>query len=292
MGKAKPVHHEGTWPVPYLSRLEGNNISAGQSLLIRGYVTEKKSIDINLGTGAHVETDGDRDNILMQISTRMDKKMIVLNSLTGNKWGNEKKLKCPFNVGHEFDFRIRVHENRFEIFGNRQPLGDYPLTQPLTALTHIYVTGAAELSTVSWEGKYYNLPYEALIPDHFKPGRKLNVSGEWTKDKDGRPTAKRFAINLFVNSDLALHFQTRFDEKHIVRNSQVADKWQEEVKTGKWPFKRTDNNFDMIISCEEREFKMYIDGILHSTFAHRLPAHNINKITIEGDAELHAVHLK
>ncbi len=57
-----------------------------------------------------------------------------------------------------------------------------------------------------------NMAYEALIPDHFKPGRRLNVSGEWLDDK-AKKLPKELKISLYAGNNIALHFNPRFERK-------------------------------------------------------------------------------
>ena len=45
-------------------------------------------------------------------------------------------------------------------------------------------------------------------------------------------------------------------------------------------------------TLETGSLQCFVDGEEQCSFAHRLPSTDINKITIEGDASLHAVHLK
>jgi hypothetical protein len=56
------------------------------------------------------------------------------------------------------------------------------------------------------------MAYEALIPDHFKPGRRLNVSGEWLDDK-AKKLPKELKISLYAGNNIALHFNPRFERK-------------------------------------------------------------------------------
>jgi len=303
MGKKqeKPAQRLPTWPVPYLSRLEAgaNVISPGQSVLVRGYINTKKStFDISLGTGPRVDGN-DRDDILLFISTNVNNGTVTLNSLTNNQWQKEVKLKHTFKVGPTFEYRIRAHEDRYEIFADRHHLVDFPYRQSLSQLSHIYVTGEVELCYVTWEGKYYNVPYEATIQsrntpnsaDNFKLGQRLNVTGQWVANKQTKKPAQRFSINLYAGNDIAFHFQPRFSEKAVIRNSQVDNNWQKEEKKGGFPFDRT-RNFDVTLICEEKGFKCIVDGVDFCTFNHRLTTRPIDRILIDGDIDLHAVHLK
>ncbi|NXA39440.1 LEG2 protein, partial [Eudromia elegans] len=58
---------------------------------------------------------------------------------------------------------------------------------------------------------------------NMKAGDSLKIKGKISEDAD------RFVINLgYSSSDLALHFNPRFDESVIVCNSKCSEAWQEE----------------------------------------------------------------
>ncbi|KFO81690.1 Galectin-2, partial [Cuculus canorus] len=66
--------------------------------------------------------------------------------------------------------------------------------------------------------------FEILNLD-MKTGDTLKVKGKISDDSD------RFSINLGCSSsDLALHFNPRFDESAIICNSKCSKAWQEEYR--------------------------------------------------------------
>jgi hypothetical protein len=277
-----------TLPVPHLTRLEGTEIKPGQSIVIRGFATMNDRFDIYLGTGSNLGGEPEsteRDNVVLHMGVDMDKKRISLNSLDKQVWGKEEKAKNPFKAGEEVNIRLRAHDNFFEIFGNHRELCQYDHRLPLTAITHIYISGAIELFSCSWEGKYYSIPYEAGVPGNFIPGRKLYVSAEPEK------SVKNFCVNLMKGGDIAFHLSVRWNEKDVVRNNRINGEWQMEEREGPFPFHKK-NSFDLVIACEQHLFKVIHDGQEICTFAHRVDPKDIDKIEISGDVQLQGVDLK
>jgi hypothetical protein len=57
------------------------------------------------------------------------------------------------------------------------------------------------------------------------------------------------------NGDIALHFNPRFDEKHVIRNSLAANEWGNEEREGKNPFEKG-VGFDLVIINEQYGFQV------------------------------------
>lgn len=274
-----------TWPVPYLSKLEGNGVQPGQSVVIRGQVLAKETFEINLTSGPRVDSEPFSD-IALHISVRPGEKAIVLNSYKGGQWAKEKREKNIFKEGEPFDIRIRAHDDKFEIFTNQKELCNFEHRHPLTSITHLFIKGAIELHGVNWGGKYYPVPYQAAIEGGFTPGKRLFISGIPELKK-----TKRFNVNLLAGKDIALHIGIRFDEKAVVRNSQQGGAWQSEEREGKFPFEK-EKAFDLTVVNEPYAFQIFVDGKQFAAFAHRMEPRGVLGIQVEGEVELQGVHVK
>lgn len=267
-------------PVPYLSRLEGGGLQPGQSIVIHGTQTGE-TFNVNLMAGPKYA----QDNIPMHVSFRRKEKSTVFNTFSDGAWGKEEKKKEPFKEDEPFDLRIRAHDNHFEVFANKKELHNFEYRQPLNSINHLFISGDVQLSGVSWGGKYYPVPYQAGVEGGFTPGKKLFISG--VPDKK----AKNFQVNLLAGQDIAFHVSVRFDEKHVVRNSQQGGQWQAEEKEGKLPLDK-DVAFDMTIVNEPFAFQLFFNNNHFCSFAHRLDPNAVQALKILGDVELHGVHVK
>jgi hypothetical protein len=173
-----------------------------------------------------------------------------------------------------------------------------------------------QITHIHWGGKYYPVPYESGIPgEGLAPGKTLLVFG--TPEKKG----KRFHINLLKkNGDIALHFNPRFDEKAIVRNSLISNEWGNEEREGKIPLEKG-IGFDLKIVNEEYafqvsrrrplrvrrpipckvaraeqskailKFQIFINEERFCTYAHRLEPHDLHGIQIGGDVEITGIQI-
>jgi len=267
--------------IPYLAKLD-NTIQPGQSLVVRGVPIGKK-LDINLATGPNV--DGYHgDNIALHISWRQHEKKIVLNSYEDGQWKKEESHGgAAIKENEPFDLRVRAHDDRFEIFLEHKKLADFHYRLPVNMISHVFVTGDVRLQALAWEGNYYPIPYKGGIPGHFGPGRKLFITG--VPDKD----VKKIEINLYAGHDIAFHFNPRFGDKVIVRNSKLGGTWgNEEREGGKFPFAK-DKQFDIVIVSEGDALQVYVDGEHHSAFKNRVPPNAIDGLEILGDLQLQAI---
>uniref|UniRef100_A0A915KCS8 Galectin n=1 Tax=Romanomermis culicivorax TaxID=13658 RepID=A0A915KCS8_ROMCU len=268
-------------PLPYLSRLEGNGLEPGQTVVIKGIETGDH-FNVSFLTGANFESS----DIPFHISVRLKDKVAILNDRKASKWGKEEKKKEPFKEGEKVDLRVRAHENKFEVYANGKLMGEFEYRQPLNSINHLYIDGTVELHSVNWGGKYYPVPYQAGVEGGFATGKRLTVSGIPEKK------AESFSINLInAANEIAFHFNPRFNKKLIVRNSQLGGTWGTEEIEGKFPL-ALDTLFDINIVNEPYALQVYINDQHFCAFAHRAEPNTIRGLKIEGDVELQGVHVK
>lgn len=274
-----------TWPVPYTSRLEGSGVQPGQCVIIKAAVLGEKGdnmrFSVNLKSGPN-----DGDSCQFHMSARMDDNKFIFNTFENGEWAKEERSKNKMKEGDPFDIRIRAHDSHFEVFVDRRENHNFEYRQPLSRVTHLYIEGGIALHSVNWGGKYYPVPYQAGIDGGLRPGKRLCVSG--ILEQKG----KAFAINLLQpNGDIALQVNPRFDEKVIVRNAEIGGSWGSEEREGKLPIEKKEI-FDIIIVNETYAFQVFLNGEHFTAFAHRTDPDNINGVRIDGDVELHGVHVK
>ncbi|CAJ0596171.1 unnamed protein product [Cylicocyclus nassatus] len=284
-----------TLAMPYLSRLEGNHLQPGQSLIVRGIITGDDSFVINLTSGPIVEADEPGevlDNRLLSIRCDVGKGKICFNACVDGEWGKlfcfgEGAIKQRYHVQDEFDIRVRCFEDQFHIYVEHRLVAKFAHYVPMNNISHVYVNGDVLLYCVSWEGKFYQVPYAADIPGNFYASRRLFISGIVPK------AAKQFVIDFHAGMELATRVRIVFPLKKVLRTSRTNERWGPEERIGDFafPFKRK-HTFDLLIYCSESKFEMFVNDCLFATFDHRIPPSQINKLSIEGDISLLGVHLK
>lgn len=271
-----------SYPIPYKSQLQ-EKFEPGQTLIVKGStIPESQKFSINF----HCKSaDFSGNDVPLHIAVRFDEGKVVLNSFSKGEWGKEERKSNPLKRGDPFDFRIRAHDNKFQIIIDQKEFKEYDYRLPLTGITHFSVDGDVYLNHVHWGGKYYPVPYESGISSGFQVGKKLYIFG--TPEKK----ARRFNVNLLrKNGDIALHFNPRFDEKAVVRNALQAGEWGNEEREGKIPFEKG-IGFDLVISNEPTQFHITVNDTHFVNFAHRSDPNDITGLQIQGDIELTGIQI-
>ncbi|XP_076360325.1 galectin-4-like isoform X1 [Tachypleus tridentatus] len=139
---------------------------------------------------------------------------------------------------------------------------------------------------------FYNptLPFSCSLYEGLHSGEMIYISGY--------PTASpyRFAINLQTGTgpypppDVAFHFNPRFDDRSVVRNAQIKNKWgSEECHIPFFPFS-PHVNFDMIIRVADEKYVVAVNGQQFIEFKHRvMPLSIVSVLAVSGDVVLTSV---
>lgn len=271
-------------PVPYISRLL-TELKPGQTLTVHGHVLpEAQRFEINLLSEC-TEINPHMGSVPLHMSVRFDEEKIVLNTFKVGQWDKEERHSNPLGKDKEFDIRIRVHEERFEILVNQQHMTDYKHRILYTEIDHLQVIGDVKLTGVHWGGRYFEVPFQATFHGtSLKNGQRVFVYGIPTGD---------FSINFVgSNGDWLFHLNPRFSEKKIVRNSQKDGVWGTEEREGKFPLAKGEA-VDIIIQNESYSIQLYINGQHYCSFAHRItdPNNDYTFLRIDGKIDITGVEV-
>uniref|UniRef100_A0AAF5PVA7 Galectin n=2 Tax=Wuchereria bancrofti TaxID=6293 RepID=A0AAF5PVA7_WUCBA len=275
---------ETNYPVPYRSKLT-EPFEPGQTLMVKGKTAEDSvRFTINLHNTA---ADFSGNDVPLHVSIRFDEGKIVFNTFSKGEWGKEERKSNPYKKGDDIDIRIRAHDSKYTIYVDQKEVKEYEHRVPLSSVTHFSIDGDVLITYIHWGGKYYPVPYESgLSGDGLVPGKSLLIFA--TPEKKG----KRFHINLLKkNGDIALHFNPRFDEKAIVRNSLIAGEWGNEEREGKMVLEKG-IGFDLEIKNEEYAFQVFLNSERYATYAHRVDPREINGLQIGGDLEVSGIQMR
>ncbi|XP_061031107.1 galectin-9 isoform X2 [Eubalaena glacialis] len=247
---------------------------------------------------------------------------VVCNTKQKGSWGpEERKMQMPFQRGCPFELCFLVQSSEFKVMVNKNLFTQYAHRVPFQRVNAICVTGAVQLSYISFQppgiwpassapitqtiihtvqstpgqtfpnpmippmaypNPTYPIPFFTSIPGGLYPSKRITVSGTVLSN------AQRFYINLCSGRDIAFHLNPRFDEDAVVRNTQINSRWGSEERSlsRQMPFCRG-QSFSVWIMCEGSCLKLAVDGQHLCEYYHRLknlPA--INSLEVGGDIQL------
>lgn len=117
----------------------------------------------------------------------------------------------------------------------------------------------------------------------------LTVDGVITVKGTTTPDCDSFSINMGTgtdfNEDIALHFNPRFSQEEVVRNT-LSGGWGEEETDGGFPFTR-DSAYEITIVVKEGHYQVSVNGSPFCDYAHRLPIASVMNIFVTGDTRAH-----
>ncbi|XP_028834648.1 galectin-3 isoform X1 [Denticeps clupeoides] len=132
-------------------------------------------------------------------------------------------------------------------------------------------------------GGMLSVPYEMPLHAGVMPRLMITIIGKPV------PGADRFNIDFVKESDVVFHFNPRFPEQTIVRNSFLGGYWGPEEREGSFPFIQG-QQFELKILVEGDMFKVAVDGIHLLEYEHRTGGlEDVTLLRVVGDVALYSV---
>lgn len=132
------------------------------------------------------------------------------------------------------------------------------------------------------------MPFKLPLHGSVKPGTILTLTGCFGDDAD------RIGINLDASptyklrhkahtelENTALHFNPRFDENCVVRNTMTEGKWGEEERAGEMPFTKG-LDFVLKIICTSDDYEIDVNGKDFARYRHRIPPESVDFLNLWG----------
>nr|WBW70069.1 venom protein [Lampona murina] len=151
---------------------------------------------------------------------------------------------------------------------------------------------ALAVPVINAQGLHYKnprFPLNIKLPDNLECGTKIYVHGAVFKD------ASRFALNLKdaeKDANTFFHFNPRFDEGCVVRNSRLDEAWGDEEREGGNPFVPGEP-FLVCFSASVDGYEVEVNGAPFIVYRHRegMALCDVTHITMSGDVTIYGVHI-
>ncbi|CAB1316219.1 unnamed protein product [Coregonus sp. 'balchen'] len=137
----------------------------------------------------------------------------------------------------------------------------------------ISVDGGVEIQSIAFSNPAVTVvPYKNIMAVGLYQGKNIIIQGVVNHNAD------KFCVNLRFNSGVALHFNPRFNENVVVRNSLLKEQWGPEERTGACP------------STEASLLRVMVNGAQMFSYNHRhFLLQQIDILEVEGDVSLSSV---
>ncbi|XP_017346983.1 galectin-9 isoform X2 [Ictalurus punctatus] len=263
--------------IPFTGSIQGG-LQDGKCITVCGRALPGANrFHVNLQCGSRPDA-----NVALHFNPRYDHSSgyIVTNTKQNNCWGTEESIyQALFPMGSPFILLILVTSHSYKISVNGIHVMDYKHRIPFNMVDTITVDGMVEVNTIGFQ-EAVSVPYKTNINGGLWPGRNISIQGVVNAH------ASRFEINLRHRNGIAFHYNPRFDENLVVRNTQTAWQWGSEERSGEIPFHRG-QNFQIIISCNPQHYNVFVNGNQVHTYIHRFTnLSEIDVLEVSGDLSL------
>ncbi|XP_072548021.1 galectin-9-like [Salminus brasiliensis] len=304
--------------IPFTGSIQGG-LQEGKSIIVSGRVLPGANrFHVNLQCGSRHAAD-----IALHFNPRYDgSEFIVTNTFQHSRWGTEeRKYQALFPPGNVFTLQIMVTRASYKISVNGAHVMEYNHRIPFNMVDTIVVDGMVEVNSIAFQNPapyfpqpgfpgispaqstfqaqnaypvgsampafptapFFTVPYKTVISGGLHPGKNINIQGVVN------PQARRFAFDLRHNGGVAFHYNVRFDENVVVRNTLMGQQWGSEERHGGLPFYKG-QPFQVIISCNPHHYNVFVNGQQVHTYNHRFTKlQDIDLLDISGDLSLTSV---
>lgn len=292
--------------VPYSGDIPGG-MFPNKTIYIQGCVppqSDRFHVNLQSGVGDGVP------NVALHFNPRFQggQSLVVCNTKTGGKWGAEQRHSenVPFGQGKNFELTILCELNEFKVAVNGRHFTDYKhRVANLQQITAVSVAGKVQVNTIRYHppsaGWYRGQPGAQIVNPSSPYTGPIGAAGLQygtmiSVKLTVSPNPNRFAINLNgayygpQQDDIAFHFNPRFPERTIVRNSKQSNKWGGEERGGVFPF-APNGTHEVAILCLKKCFRVQVDGHHVIDYNHRHNVETVKSMSVAGDVTIRDINI-
>uniref|UniRef100_A0A2I9LP00 Galectin n=1 Tax=Centruroides hentzi TaxID=88313 RepID=A0A2I9LP00_9SCOR len=264
-------------------------LNIGSKIYIKGIVPNDCSrFSVNLQRGACDETA----DVYFHFNPRFPSdagRHVVRNSRYKEEWGKEETDgESPFVPGKPFFMILTSYRNTYEVEVNGDLFCSFTHRENLSLsnVTHLCIEGNLIVQSLHIPVETMPKHLRLAIPGNAKIGDIYNIRG--TVNHGAEEWVANIQCGPGKHDDIVLHFNPRFQDRNVVRNTRSDDNWGSEEKKGKMPFEEGEQ-FYLQIAVSSEEFNIRVNKSPFALFSHRLDVSYASVLYIEGDVNIEDV---
>ncbi|KAL7878435.1 hypothetical protein AOLI_G00094090 [Acnodon oligacanthus] len=299
--------------IPYVGTIP-ERITQDKAICFQGTVPENASeFAINFKTGP-----SNQDDIAFQFKPNIGQK-VALNSFRNGSWENEESASDkPFSKGKPFNMFVVIGAEGYEVYVNGMKHCMFKHRIPVEKVSHLEICGDVSMHILGYIDKWSSssffmeqqkisgfgssswsaspiqlevshpvsnpaIPYVGPIPEGIKPDMAICFQGTVPEK------ASQFAVNFKTGpsnqDDIAFQFKPNIGQK-VVLNSFRNGSWESEESASDKPFTKGADFSMFVVICAEG-YEVYVNGMMHCMFKHRIPVEKVSHLEICGDVSMH-----
>ncbi|XP_072884987.1 galectin-7-like [Hemitrygon akajei] len=136
-----------------------------------------------------------------------------------------------------------------------------------------------------------SIPFRGSIVNGLQDGKLIIIQGQVPEH------ARRFAVNFMCGSsekptsDIAFHFNMRYDQSAVVCNTLQCESWGCEERKEEIPIK-VGVYFELMFKTQNHGFQVSVNGQHLLDYNHRLPLIRVDTLSIWGDVHVKTITFK
>uniref|UniRef100_A0A3B1KK49 Galectin n=1 Tax=Astyanax mexicanus TaxID=7994 RepID=A0A3B1KK49_ASTMX len=224
----------------------------------------------------------DGDDVALHFNPLIGQK-VTLSSFRNGKWESEESASAePFTKGAPFTMFFAINtEEGYEVFVNGVKHCMFKHRIPVEKVSTLNIGGDVSLNMIGYINVSTTvIPYVGTIPEGIKPDMAVCFQGTVPADSDQY-------VLLYYGDDVALHFKPCIGQK-VTLNSFRNGKWESEESASAEPFTRG-APFTMFFAINTEGYEVFVNGVKHCMFKHRIPVEKVSTLNIGGDVSLNMI---
>nr|CAD7407150.1 unnamed protein product [Timema poppensis] len=242
----------------------------------------------------HINLESSTQDVIFHFNPRFHDGVIVRNSKFNGAWGAEERGGgLQMRPGQEFRINIVAEHDGYRVYVNGAFFTLYKHRQGNSLVHQLLIDGNVSIRQLVYYSTLLGIGYPLRSDCNIALQHSLPPGSEITLVGTPQPHLDRFSVNLESagGAEKALHFNPRFNDGVVVRNSFLNGGWGPEERDGGLPL-RKGAKFTLNIRCDPDGYRITVNGRFFTLFRHRQSSHMVTNLTVKESVIINSVSYK